>query len=69
MPKVDVKGELFLSVPSYVLFLFFFHSKKKQCALYGKWTESLYAVDPAAFEAHKKNTKKGSEEKKVSKKV
>uniref|UniRef100_A0A8D3DEL4 Oxysterol-binding protein n=1 Tax=Scophthalmus maximus TaxID=52904 RepID=A0A8D3DEL4_SCOMX len=44
-------------------------SKKKLCALYGKWTECLYVVDPAAFEAHKKNGKKGSEEKKGSKAV
>ncbi|XP_028259616.1 oxysterol-binding protein-related protein 1 isoform X3 [Parambassis ranga] len=42
-------------------------SKKKLCALYGKWTECLFVVDPAAFEAHKKNDKKGSEEKKGSK--
>ncbi|XP_051803234.1 oxysterol-binding protein-related protein 1 isoform X2 [Acanthochromis polyacanthus] len=42
-------------------------SKKKLCALYGKWTECLYVVDPSAFEAHKKNDKKGSEEKKSSK--
>ncbi|XP_071343033.1 oxysterol-binding protein-related protein 1 isoform X2 [Trachinotus anak] len=42
-------------------------SKKKLCALYGKWTECLYVVDPAAFEAHKKNDKKGAEEKKGSK--
>uniref|UniRef100_A0A3Q2NN75 Oxysterol-binding protein n=1 Tax=Fundulus heteroclitus TaxID=8078 RepID=A0A3Q2NN75_FUNHE len=42
-------------------------SKKKLCALYGKWTECLYVVDPAAFEAHKKNDKKGAEEKKASK--
>ncbi|XP_026161140.1 oxysterol-binding protein-related protein 1 isoform X2 [Mastacembelus armatus] len=41
-------------------------SKKKLCALYGKWTECLYVVDPAAFEAHKKNDKKGVEEKKAS---
>lgn len=40
-------------------------SKKKTCALYGKWTECLYAVDAAAFEAHKKNNKKVTEEKKV----
>lgn len=40
-------------------------SKKKMCALYGKWTECLYAVDAAAFEAHKKNNKKVTEEKKV----
>ncbi|XP_040896234.1 oxysterol-binding protein-related protein 1 isoform X1 [Toxotes jaculatrix] len=42
-------------------------SKKKLCALYGKWTECLYVVDPAGFEAHKKNDKKGAEEKKGSK--
>ncbi|XP_023281105.1 oxysterol-binding protein-related protein 1-like isoform X1 [Seriola lalandi dorsalis] len=42
-------------------------SKKKLCALYGKWTECLYVVDFAAFEAHKKNDKKGAEEKKGSK--
>ncbi|XP_041861833.1 oxysterol-binding protein-related protein 1 isoform X2 [Melanotaenia boesemani] len=42
-------------------------SKKKLCALYGKWTECLYVVDPAAFEAHKKNDKKAAEEKKASK--
>uniref|UniRef100_A0AAQ5XZ04 Oxysterol-binding protein n=1 Tax=Amphiprion ocellaris TaxID=80972 RepID=A0AAQ5XZ04_AMPOC len=42
-------------------------SKKKLCALYGKWTECLYVVDPSAFEVHKKNDKKGSEEKKSSK--
>ncbi|KAK5907284.1 hypothetical protein CesoFtcFv8_005152 [Champsocephalus esox] len=38
-------------------------SKKKLCALYGKWTECLYVVDPAAFEAHKKNDKKSGEKK------
>ncbi|XP_053368544.1 oxysterol-binding protein-related protein 1 [Clarias gariepinus] len=32
-------------------------SKKKVCVLYGKWTECMYAVDPAVFEAHKKNDK------------
>uniref|UniRef100_A0A1A8N9A4 Oxysterol-binding protein n=3 Tax=Nothobranchius TaxID=28779 RepID=A0A1A8N9A4_9TELE len=42
-------------------------SKKKLCALYGKWTECLYVVDPAAFEAHKKSDKKSGEEKKTSK--
>ncbi|KAM7410349.1 hypothetical protein PAMA_001678 [Pampus argenteus] len=42
-------------------------SKKKLCALYGKWTECLYVVDSAALEAHKKNDKKGAEEKKGSK--
>ncbi|XP_060890773.1 oxysterol-binding protein-related protein 1-like [Labrus mixtus] len=42
-------------------------SKKKLCALYGKWTECLYVVDSAAFETHKKSDKKGSEEKKSSK--
>ncbi|XP_068581414.1 oxysterol-binding protein-related protein 1 isoform X4 [Cebidichthys violaceus] len=42
-------------------------SKKKLCALYGKWTECLYVVDPAAFEAHKKSDKKGAAERKSSK--
>uniref|UniRef100_A0A8C6PFG7 Oxysterol-binding protein n=1 Tax=Nothobranchius furzeri TaxID=105023 RepID=A0A8C6PFG7_NOTFU len=42
-------------------------SKKKLCALYGKWTECLYVVDPAAFEAHKKSDKKSGEERKTSK--
>lgn len=44
-------------------------SKKKVCMLYGKWTECMYTVDPAAFEAHKKNDKKVAEEKKSSKQV
>ncbi|XP_030069518.1 oxysterol-binding protein-related protein 1 isoform X2 [Microcaecilia unicolor] len=39
-------------------------SKKKLCALYGKWTECLYSVDPATFDAYKKNDKKNAEEKK-----
>uniref|UniRef100_A0A8U7MRY5 Oxysterol-binding protein n=1 Tax=Corvus moneduloides TaxID=1196302 RepID=A0A8U7MRY5_CORMO len=42
-------------------------SKRKLCALYGKWTECLYSVDPATFEAYKKNDKKNTEEKKSSK--
>ncbi|XP_053178807.1 oxysterol-binding protein-related protein 1 isoform X2 [Scomber japonicus] len=42
-------------------------SKKKLCALYGKWTECLYVVDFAALEAHKKHDKKLAEEKKASK--
>ncbi|XP_034532018.1 oxysterol-binding protein-related protein 1 isoform X2 [Notolabrus celidotus] len=42
-------------------------SKKKVCAFYGKWTECLYVLEPAAFEANKKSDKKGSEEKKSSK--
>ncbi|TSR16026.1 Oxysterol-binding protein-related protein 1 [Bagarius yarrelli] len=42
-------------------------SKKKICAIYGKWTECLYTVDPAAFELHKKSDKKTTEEKKGSK--
>uniref|UniRef100_A0A4W4G2R0 Oxysterol-binding protein n=1 Tax=Electrophorus electricus TaxID=8005 RepID=A0A4W4G2R0_ELEEL len=42
-------------------------SKKKVCMLYGKWTECMYAVDPATFEVHKKNEKKVAEEKKSSK--
>ncbi|XP_011958854.1 oxysterol-binding protein-related protein 1 isoform X2 [Ovis aries] len=44
-------------------------SKKKLCALYGKWTECLYSVDPATFDAYKKNDKKNTEEKKNSKQV
>nr|XP_021155913.1 oxysterol-binding protein-related protein 1 isoform X2 [Columba livia] len=44
-------------------------SKKKICALYGKWTECLYSVDPAVFEAYKKNDKKNAEEKKSGKQV
>ncbi|XP_060797196.1 oxysterol-binding protein-related protein 1 isoform X2 [Neoarius graeffei] len=32
-------------------------SKKKVCVLYGKWTECMYTVDPAMFEAYKKNEK------------
>ncbi|KAL0966156.1 hypothetical protein UPYG_G00291610 [Umbra pygmaea] len=42
-------------------------SKKKLCAIYGKWTECLYAVDAAVFDAHKKADKKNSEEKKSPK--
>ncbi|XP_041423782.1 oxysterol-binding protein-related protein 1-like isoform X1 [Xenopus laevis] len=42
-------------------------SKKKLCALYGKWTECLYTTDPATFNAFKKNDKKEVEEKKNSK--
>ncbi|KAK7945605.1 hypothetical protein WMY93_001333 [Mugilogobius chulae] len=42
-------------------------SKKKLCAIYGKWTECLYTVDPAAFEAHKKSDKKNSDDKKGNK--
>uniref|UniRef100_A0A3B3TC93 Oxysterol-binding protein n=1 Tax=Paramormyrops kingsleyae TaxID=1676925 RepID=A0A3B3TC93_9TELE len=39
-------------------------SKKKLCALYGKWTECLYTLDPAAYDTHKKNDRKNAEEKK-----
>ncbi|XP_051879573.1 oxysterol-binding protein-related protein 1-like isoform X2 [Pristis pectinata] len=42
-------------------------SKKKLCAIYGKWTECLWSVDPGTFDAYKKNDKKNSEEKKTSK--
>ncbi|RVE61923.1 hypothetical protein OJAV_G00175370 [Oryzias javanicus] len=42
-------------------------SKKKLCAIYGKWTECLYVVDPATFDANKKMDKKNSEEKKSNK--
>ncbi|XP_063075420.1 oxysterol-binding protein-related protein 1-like [Engraulis encrasicolus] len=41
-------------------------SKKKICAIYGKWTECLYTVDPATYDAHKKADKK-NEDKKSSK--
>ncbi|XP_070634905.1 oxysterol-binding protein-related protein 1 isoform X2 [Bos indicus] len=44
-------------------------SKKKLRALYGKWTECLYSVDPATFDAYKKNDKKNTEEKKNSKQM
>ncbi|XP_072294259.1 oxysterol-binding protein-related protein 1-like isoform X1 [Eucyclogobius newberryi] len=40
-------------------------SKKKLCSLYGKWTECMYVIEPAALEAHKKNDKKSPEEKKA----
>uniref|UniRef100_A0A8C1XV40 Oxysterol-binding protein n=1 Tax=Cyprinus carpio TaxID=7962 RepID=A0A8C1XV40_CYPCA len=36
-------------------------SKKKICALYGKWTECLYSVDPATFDAYRKSDTKRSE--------
>ncbi|KAL7875634.1 hypothetical protein AOLI_G00105970 [Acnodon oligacanthus] len=42
-------------------------SKKKICAIYGKWTECLYTIDPATFDLHKKADKKSAEEKKGSK--
>ncbi|CAG5896681.1 unnamed protein product [Menidia menidia] len=42
-------------------------NKKKLCAIYGKWTECLYIVDPATFDAYKKTDKKNSEEKKSNK--
>ncbi|KAL3055214.1 hypothetical protein OYC64_017997 [Pagothenia borchgrevinki] len=42
-------------------------SKKRLCAIYGKWTDCLYTVDPAAFDAHKKSDKKNLDEKKGNK--
>ncbi|XP_078397293.1 oxysterol-binding protein-related protein 1 isoform X2 [Cetorhinus maximus] len=42
-------------------------SKKKLCAVYGKWTECLWAIDPSTFDAYKKSDKKNTEEKKLSK--
>ncbi|XP_054479056.1 oxysterol-binding protein-related protein 1-like isoform X2 [Anoplopoma fimbria] len=42
-------------------------SKKKLCAIYGKWTECLYTVDPVTFDAYKKTDKKNSDEKKGNK--
>lgn len=44
-------------------------SKKKLCAIYGKWTECLYTVDAATFDAHKKSDKRNSDDKKSSKQV
>ncbi|XP_061095920.1 oxysterol-binding protein-related protein 1 isoform X2 [Conger conger] len=38
-------------------------SKKKVCALYGKWTECMYTVDPATLDAHRRSDKKNAEEK------
>uniref|UniRef100_A0A8C6CUK7 Oxysterol-binding protein n=1 Tax=Moschus moschiferus TaxID=68415 RepID=A0A8C6CUK7_MOSMO len=38
-------------------------SKKKLCTLYGKWTECLYSVDLATFDAYQKKDKKNTEEK------
>nr|XP_061790250.1 oxysterol-binding protein-related protein 1 [Nerophis lumbriciformis] len=43
-------------------------SKKKLCALYGKWTECLYVIDSAALEAHRKSDRKGAEGKNASRK-
>ncbi|KAM3605070.1 uncharacterized protein V6R79_020099 [Siganus canaliculatus] len=42
-------------------------SKKKLCAIYGKWTECLYTVDSATFDAHKKTDKRNSDDKKGNK--
>ncbi|XP_056405222.1 oxysterol-binding protein-related protein 2 [Hyla sarda] len=39
-------------------------NKKKLCMIYGKWTECMWSVDPATYEAHKKSEKKGGEQKK-----
>jgi len=50
-------------------FSLFFRSKKKLCAIYGKWTECLYTVDHVTFDAHTKSDKKSSDEKKDSKRV
>uniref|UniRef100_H3DCN8 Oxysterol-binding protein n=1 Tax=Tetraodon nigroviridis TaxID=99883 RepID=H3DCN8_TETNG len=42
-------------------------SKKKLCAIYGKWTECLYTIDAATFDAYKKMDKKALDEKKTNK--
>uniref|UniRef100_A0A1A8HRJ2 Oxysterol-binding protein n=1 Tax=Nothobranchius kuhntae TaxID=321403 RepID=A0A1A8HRJ2_NOTKU len=34
-------------------------NKKKVRAIYGKWTECMWSVDPQAYEDHKKSEKKG----------
>ncbi|KAM4692677.1 oxysterol-binding protein-related protein 2 isoform 2-T4 [Rhinophrynus dorsalis] len=39
-------------------------NKKKLCIIYGKWTECLWSVDPATYEAYKKTEKRGGEHKK-----
>lgn len=44
-------------------------SKKKLCAIYGKWTECLYTVDCASFDAHKKTDRKNSDDKRGNKQV
>ncbi|XP_040294635.1 oxysterol-binding protein-related protein 2 [Bufo bufo] len=38
-------------------------NKKKLCVIYGKWTECLWCVDPATYEAYKKSEKKGEQKK------
>lgn len=40
-------------------------SKRKVCALYGKWTQCMYTVDPAVLDAHKRNEKKNAEERRL----
>ncbi|KAM8947346.1 oxysterol-binding protein-related protein 2 isoform 2-T2 [Pelodytes ibericus] len=40
-------------------------NKKKLCMIYGKWTECLWSVDPATYEAYKKSEKRGTEQKKT----
>uniref|UniRef100_H2RXS5 Oxysterol-binding protein n=1 Tax=Takifugu rubripes TaxID=31033 RepID=H2RXS5_TAKRU len=42
-------------------------SKQKLCAIYGKWTECLYTIDAATFDAHKRTDKKSSEDRKTNK--
>ncbi|XP_032875405.1 oxysterol-binding protein-related protein 1 isoform X3 [Amblyraja radiata] len=42
-------------------------SKRKLCAIYGKWTECLWSVDPSTFDSYKKNDKRNAEEKKLTK--
>nr|XP_043896034.1 oxysterol-binding protein-related protein 1-like isoform X2 [Solea senegalensis] len=42
-------------------------SKKKLCAIYGKWTECLYTVDTVSFDTYKKSDKKNSDDKNGSK--
>lgn len=63
------KDLLLWRVDRYNINVLCFYSKKKICAIYGKWTECLYTVDPAAFDLHKKADKKTAEEKKGSKQV
>uniref|UniRef100_A0A4W3J985 Oxysterol-binding protein n=1 Tax=Callorhinchus milii TaxID=7868 RepID=A0A4W3J985_CALMI len=40
-------------------------SKKKVCVIYGKWTECLWCIDINTYETHRKNDKRGGEQKKA----
>ncbi|XP_030631614.1 oxysterol-binding protein-related protein 1 isoform X2 [Chanos chanos] len=63
--RCGVFGKELHKVEGYI----FDKSRRKLCAIYGKWTECLYTVDAATFDAHKTADKKNPEEKKISKQV